>query len=223
MSKDYSEIAYKHTRFFVEECGERIAGTAQMNKAAEHAAEVFRSLGMKYIQHHFQVPVCSTEKSVVELISNKQITPLPHTNVCFCTDTPEGGLTAEAVLIHSDVKKMGVIGEIYPISDKCIKTDIKGKIVVIERSVLMDYPDIDTYKVLEKYKPAAVIFTTDESQQGIPYVYSNFEYREAQYMLPSFIMNKNDVNKLFSQNDKVILHVELKTQVQKKESTNTIG
>ena len=31
MSKDYSEIAYKHTRFFVEECGERIAGTAQMN------------------------------------------------------------------------------------------------------------------------------------------------------------------------------------------------
>ncbi len=42
-------------------------------------------------------------------------------------------------------------------------------------------------------------------------------------MLPSFIMNKNDVNKLFSQNDKVILHVELKTQVQKKESTNTIG
>ena len=35
MSKDYSEIAYKHTRFFVEECGERIAGTAQMNKAAE--------------------------------------------------------------------------------------------------------------------------------------------------------------------------------------------
>lgn len=194
-----------------------------MNKAAEHAVEVFRSLGMKYIQHHFQVPVCSTEKSVVELISNKQITPLPHTNVCFCTDTPEGGLTAEAVLIHSDVKKMGVIGEIYPISDKCIKTDIKGKIVVIERSVLMDYPDIATYKVLEKYKPAAVIFTTDESQQGIPYVYSNFEYREAQYMLPSFIMNKNDVNKLFSQNDKVILHVELKTQVQKKESTNTIG
>ena len=76
MSKDYSEIAYKHTRFFVEECGERIAGTAQMNKAAEHAVEVFRSLGMKYIQHHFQVPVCSTEKSVVELISNKQITPL---------------------------------------------------------------------------------------------------------------------------------------------------
>lgn len=223
MSKDYSEIAYKHTRFFVEECGERIAGTAQMNKAAEHAVEVFRSLGMKYIQHHFQVPVCSTEKSVVELISNKQITPLPHTNMCFCTDTPEGGLTAEAVLIHSDVKKMGVIGEIYPISDKCIKTDIKGKIVVIERSVLMDYPDIDTYKVLEKNKPAAVIFTTDESQQGIPYVYSNFEYREAQYMLPSFIMNKNDVNKLFSQNDKVILHVELKTQVQKKESTNTIG
>lgn len=143
--------------------------------------------------------------------------------MCFCTDTPEGGLTAEAVLIHSDVKKMGAIGEIYPISDKCIKTDIKGKIVVIERSVLMDYPDIDTYKVLEKYKPAAVIFTTDESQQGIPYVYSNFEYREAQYMLPSFIMNKNDVNKLFSQNDKVILHVELKTQVQKKESTNTIG
>lgn len=136
MSKDYSEIAYKHTRFFVEECGERIAGTTPMNKAAEHAVEVFRSLGMKYIQHHFQVPVCRTEKSVVELISNKQITPLPHTNVCFCTDTPEGGLTAEAVLIHSDVKKMGVIGEIYPISDKCIKTDIKGKIVVIERSVL---------------------------------------------------------------------------------------
>lgn len=101
----------------------------------------------------FQVPVCSTEKSVVELISNKQITPLPHTNVCFCTDTPEGGLTAEAVLIHSDVKTMGVIGEIYPISDKCIKTDIKGKIVVIERSVLMDYPDIDTYKVLENISP----------------------------------------------------------------------
>lgn len=37
-------------------------------------------------------------------------------------------------------------------------------------------------------------------------------------MLPSFIMNKNDVNKLFSQNDKVILHVELKTQVQKKKA-----
>ena len=31
MSKDYSEIAYKHTRFFVEECGERIAGTAQID------------------------------------------------------------------------------------------------------------------------------------------------------------------------------------------------
>jgi len=45
----FSDIAYKHTRFFVEECGERIAGTAQMNKAAEHAVEVFRSLGMKYI------------------------------------------------------------------------------------------------------------------------------------------------------------------------------
>lgn len=43
MSKDYSEIAYKHTRFFVEECGERIAGTTPMNKAAEHAVEVFRS------------------------------------------------------------------------------------------------------------------------------------------------------------------------------------
>ena len=67
MSKDYSEIAYKHTRFFVEECGERIAGTTPMNKAAEHAVEVFRSLGMKYIQHHFQVPVCRTEKSVREL------------------------------------------------------------------------------------------------------------------------------------------------------------
>ena len=47
MSKDYSEIAYKHTRFFVEECGERIAGTAQMNKAAEHAVEVFLFAALK--------------------------------------------------------------------------------------------------------------------------------------------------------------------------------
>ena len=109
MSKDYSEIAYKHTRFFVEECGERIAGTAQMNKAAEHAVEVFRSLGMKYIQHHFQVPVCRTEKSVVELISNKQITPLPHTNVCFCTDTPEGGLTAGSCTLYIQTSRKWVL------------------------------------------------------------------------------------------------------------------
>lgn len=223
MNNNYSEIAYEHTRYFVEECGERIAGTAPMDKAEKHAAEVFVSLGMKYIQHRFQVPVCNTEKSIVELISDEQTIPLPHTSVCFCTDTPAGGITAEAVRIHSDVRKMGVIGEIYPINDKCINTDIKGKIAVIERSVLMDYPDIDTYKALEKYDPAAVIFTTDEAQQGIPYVYSNFEYREASYMLPSFVMNKNDVNKLFSENKNVILHIELKTQVKKAESTNTIG
>lgn len=65
MSKDYSEIAYKHTRFFVEECGERIAGTAQMNKAAEHAAEVFRSLGMKYIQHHFKYLFAALKKALL--------------------------------------------------------------------------------------------------------------------------------------------------------------
>lgn len=216
------EIAYEHTRYLVEECGERIAGSAEMNKAISYVEGVFDSLGMEKKVEPFQVPRCITKKSHVAVHIDDSWLEIANTNVCFAKDTPEGGITAQAVYIPCEKYSMGLIGEIYPLKEEQLGEKIRDKIVILGRNILMDYPDVDSYKILEKYHALAVIFTTSEKQMGIPYVYANYETSRESYTIPSFVIHDSDAQKLVSL-DQIELHLEVETEIVECESENVIG
>ncbi|MCD7825291.1 MAG: M28 family peptidase [Clostridiaceae bacterium] len=222
MKASGDQIAYEHTRYLVEECGERIAGSPEMDKAISYVKEVFDSIGMEKITASFNVPRCITKKSRIAAQIGDEWVEIDHTNICFSKDTPEDGITAQAVYIPCEKYSMGLIGEIYPLKEEQLGEKVKDRIVILGRNILMDYPDIDTYKLLEKYHALAVIFTTSEEQKGIPYVYANYETSKETYMIPSFVIHDKDARKLAAM-DQIKLHLELETEILECESQNVIG
>lgn len=222
MKEKEEQMAYEYTKYLVEECGERIAGSSEMDKAISYVEGIFDSLGMEKRIESFQVPRCITKKSYVAVHINDSWVEIANTNVCFAQNTPEGGITAQAVYIPCEKYNMGLIGEIYPLKEEKLGEKVRDKIVILGRNILMDYPDVDSYKLLEKYHALAVIFTTSKEQEGIPYVYANYETSNESYMIPSFVIHDSDAQKLASM-EQIELHLELETEVMECESKNVIG
>ena len=62
-----SKRAYEHTRFFTEDCGQRIAGTPQVLKASDYILDYYRENGIMTDTHEFEVPVSTIKKSVLQV------------------------------------------------------------------------------------------------------------------------------------------------------------
>ena len=127
----FNEI-YKHTKYFVEECGKRTAGTEAVIKASDYIVDYYKKNGIKTEIHEFNVPVCEIEKSQLKFKTTEGWLETEHTAALFSKATPDGGITLPLVYAEN--------GSIANLKD----VDVKGKAVLICRDVYMEYPDMNS-------------------------------------------------------------------------------
>ncbi len=96
-----SKRAYEHTRFFTEDCGQRIAGTPQVLKASDYILDYYRENGIMTDTHEFEVPVSTIKKSVLQVYRNDAWEDIRHTPAIFSKATPEGGMDLELVYVEN--------------------------------------------------------------------------------------------------------------------------
>ena len=172
-----SKRAYEHTRFFTEDCGQRIAGTPQVLKASDYILDYYRENGIMTDTHEFEVPVSTIKKSVLQVYRNDAWEDIRHTPAIFSKATPEGGMDLELVYVEN--------GNIASFKTK----DVRGKAALICRDVYFEYPDINMYKRLYEYGAAAVIYTTTDGHWDVPFVYANFETMHEEFTIPTFVIH----------------------------------
>lgn len=202
--------AYEHTRYFVEECGQRVAGTEAVLKASDYIIDVFNDAGITTELHEFEVPVCEPEYSVLRAKIDEEWVEIKHTPALFSKETPKGGKTLPFVYAEN--------GSIANLKEK----DIKGKAVLICRDVYMIYPDISMYKRLYEYGAAAVIYTTSDGHWDIPYVYANFETMSEDFTIPTAIIHFKTAMELLEKGVSEIF-IDVKFNIRKGVTRNTIG
>lgn len=201
---------YEHAKFFVEECGQRVAGTDSLLKASDYIAKYYQENGIQTETHDFEVPVCKVENSLLKARINGEWTELAHTAALFSKETPEGGITLPLVYVEN--------GSVANFKEQ----DVKGKAVLICRDVYMVYPDISMYKRLHEYGAAAVIYTTNDGHWDVPYVYANFETMDAEYTIPTAIIHYKTALELLNKGASEI-HMEAQFDITMGKTRNTIG
>ena len=205
-----SKRAYEHTRFFTEDCGQRIAGTPQVLKASDYILDYYRENGIMTDTHEFEVPVSTIKKSVLQVYRNDAWEDIRHTPAIFSKATPEGGMDLELVYVEN--------GNIASFKTK----DVRGKAALICRDVYFEYPDINMYKRLYEYGAAAVIYTTTDGHWDVPFVYANFETMHEEFTIPTFVIHwKTALELLNSGVNKV--HLEFDFEIELGKTRTTIG
>ena len=202
--------AYEITRYLVDECGIRLAGTPELNKGSEYVASKLEEYGVDVTFHQYQIPVCNVTKSEVKVKLNDDFVAISHTAAMFAGQTPEEGITLPLVYCGN-----GSIGELE-------RSHIRGKAVLICRDVYFEYPDLDMYKRLFKYGAAAVLYTTSDGQKGIPVVYANYEFMNEPYTIPTFAIGFDDATRIVQHGDTEIFLL-AKYDITMQNSQNTIG
>lgn len=195
-----SRDCYEMMRFFANGCGCRVAGTENARKASDFIKEYFedlQDLGVEVETFDFEVPIADFEYSSFAAKVNGEWIDFPHLPAMFAADTPEGGLTVPFVYVGN--------GSDYELNKK----DVNGKAVLITRDVLMNYPDIATYRKLHARGAKMVIYTTTDGQQALPSVYANYELRDDEAMMPTVTMMDADALKLVRYNVSEV-HYEVK-------------
>lgn len=201
---------YDHAKFFVEECGERMAGTESVMKASGYIVDYYKENGIKTETHDFEVPVCNVRNSALKAKINGEWIELTHTPALFSKETPEGGITLPLVYAEN--------GSVANFKEK----DVKGKVVLICRDVYMVYPDVAMYKRLHEYGAAAVIYTTNDGHWGVPYVYANFETMDADYTIPTAVVHYKTALELLNKGAEEI-HMDIQFDISMGKTRNTIG
>ena len=202
--------AYEHTRYFTEECGQRIAGTEAVLKASDYIISYFKGKGIPTEIHEFQVPVCEVEHSVLKAKTDGEWSELEHTPALFSKETPVGGMTLPFIYAED--------GSIANLKEK----DVRGKAVLICRDVYMVYPDISMYKRLHEYGAAAVIYTTNDGHWDVPYVYANFETMNEEFTIPTAVIHYKTAMQLLAKGTDEIF-IDVKFNIRKGMTRNTIG
>lgn len=202
--------AYEHTKYFTEECGQRIAGTPAVIKASDYILEYYKENGIKSETFDFSVPVCTMNKSVLQAKINGEWTDLKHTPAMFCGKTPEGGLDLELVYVENG----------SPANFK--DNDVKGKCALICRDVYFEYPDLNMYKLLAEYGAAAVIYTTSDGHWDVPYVYANYETMDEPYTIPTAVIHWKKALELLTDGVNEI-HMEIDYSVADGPTRTTVG
>ena len=202
--------AYEHTKFFVEECGQRLAGTPEVLKASDYILDYYNKHEIKSETFAFEVPVCTVTKSVLQVKRDGRWEDLKHTPALFCGQTPVGGLDLPLVYVEN-----GSIANFEAI-------DVKNKCVLICRDVYMEYPDINMYKRLAENGAVAVIYTTNDGHWDVPYVYANYETMEEAYTIPTAIIHWNTALEILT-NGLNEIHMEISFDIKNGTTRNTIG
>ena len=94
MKLHMNEKAYEHTRYFTEECGERIARTEAVLKASDYIINYFKGEGIHTEIHEFEVPVCEVEHSILKAKTGGEWIELKHTPALFSKETPMTTISA---------------------------------------------------------------------------------------------------------------------------------
>lgn len=202
--------AYEHTKYFVEECGQRLAGTPEVLKASDYIIDYYKEHGIRTETFEFEVPVCTVRKSVLQAKHDGKWRDLKHTPALFCGQTPEGGIDLPLVYAEN-----GSVANFEA-------ADVRGKCVLICRDVYMEYPDINMYKRLAEYGAAAVIYTTNDGHWDVPYVYANYETMDEEYTIPTAIIHWNTALELLTEGVNEI-HMEILFDIKNGRTRNTIG
>ena len=207
---EMSKRAYEHTKFFTEDCGQRIAGTPQVLKASDYILDYYRENSIMSDTHEFEVPVSTIKKSVFQVYRNDAWEDVRHTPAIFSKATPEGGMDLDLVYVEN--------GNVASFKAK----DVRGKAALICRDVYFEYPDINMYKRLYEYGAAAVIYTTTDGHWDVPFVYANFETMHEEFTIPTFIIHwKTALDLLQSGVNK--LHLEFDFEIELGKTRTTIG
>ena len=204
------ERVYEHTRYFVQECGQRIAGTAPLLKASDYIIDFYKKEGIKTETYEFEVPVCKVLKSEVKAKIGDQWLDLAHTPVMFARSTPKEGIALPLVYVEN--------GSIANFEEK----DVKGKIVLISRDVYQIYPDLSMYKRLYEYGAAAVLYTTNDGHWDVPYVYANFETMDEPDTIPTAVIHYNTALDLV-QKHATEVYMNIQYEVEMGKTRTTIG
>lgn len=201
---------YHHTKQIVDKYGVRVAGSQQSLDASDYVADYYHKLGIQVETHEFEVPVCCVDQSEFKVKREGKWEELKHAPVLFSKQTGDEGKILPLVYIED--------GSVSKIKEK----DIKGKAVLICRDVLRIYPDLNMYKRLHEYGAAALIYTTNDGQWEVPYVYSNFEMMNEDYIIPTVIIHHNTALALLRDH---VSEVSLKIcfDVTMKKARNVIG
>ena len=202
--------AYEITRYLVDECGVRVAGTPELDKGSEYVASKLKEYGVDVTFHRYKIPVCKVKSSEVKVKLGNEYIELPHTAAMFAGQTSDEGITLPLIYCGN-----GTVRDLE-------QEDIRGKAVLISRDVYFEYPDLDMYKRLYEYGVAAVIYTTSEGQKGIPVVYANYEFMNEPYTIPTFVISFNDATRIV-QNGNTEVFLLAKYDVTMQDSQNTIG
>lgn len=202
--------AYEITNYLATQCGKRIAGTENLNKASRYIASKFDEYGVENEFHKFTIPVCEIEYSRLEVTVDGNKKVIEHKPSLFSKSTEKGGISLPLVFCGN--------GSIAELDAK----DVKGKAVLIFRDSYIEYPDLLMYKRLYEYGVKAVFFTSSDGHRGIPYVYSNYEFLNEEYTIPTAIISFDDAN-ILARHDDVIIDYEVKFNINEAETQNTIG
>ena len=204
------ENAYRHTKYFVEECGERVAGTAAVLKASDYILDFYQRNGIASETFDFQVPVCSVRRSLLQVKKMGRWEDVPHTPALFCGQTPQQGMELALVYVED-----GSVANLRQV-------DVKGKAVLICRDVYMEYPDIDMYRRLAEYGAAAVLYTTSDGHWDLPYVYANYETMEEAFTIPTAVIHYRTALRLLQEGVEEI-RLAIRFDVESGATRNTIA
>lgn len=202
--------AYKHVKYFVEDCGHRYVGGPEVIKASEYIVKQFESYGLDVELQEFQLPICDVKNSDVKVKVDNQWKTLRHTPALYSKDTPEEGITLPLVYCEG--------GSVYNLESN----DVRGKAVLICRDAYVEYPDIKMYKRLQEYGVKAVFYTSSDGHRDIPYVYANCEHINEPYTIPTAILSYDDAMEL-ARKDNVEIFYNYQYELVEKTVRNTIG
>ena len=202
--------AYEVTRYLVEECGIRVAGTDRLNKASLYIAEKFREYGVDTAFHTFDIPICQIKNSSCKINIGEESRDMDHRPVLFSKETPAGGISLPLIYCED-----GSAGELEA-------HDLEGKAVLICRDSYIEYPDLNMYKRLYEYGVKAVFYTSSDGHKDIPFVYANFEYLDEPYTIPTAILLYDDAKELAKRDD-VTIEYEVSYERVSAKTQNTIG
>ena len=205
-----NDMAYNHTAYLTEQCGIRIAGSTNAMKASEYVADTMDKSGLDVERHVFITPICDVKHSELKYRTKGDWIDIPHTPALFSRQTPQEGITLPLVYVEN--------GSVAALE----ANDIRDKAVLICRDVYMDYPDVETYKLLHKYGVAMVIYTTSDGHKDIPYVYANYESMDEEYTIPTAIVHYDTAVELVK-NHSIEIHYSVQFDITKGESMNVIG
>lgn len=201
--------AYEITRYLADECGIRVAGTENLNKASKYIASKFEEYGVDNEFHYFEIPICEILESSCYITINGKKTPIDHKPALFSKEPPAD--FAVPLVYCED----GSIGELET-------KDLKGKAVLICRDSYIEYPDLNMYKRLHEYGVKAVFYTSSDGHKDIPYVYANYEFIDEDYTIPTAILLYDDAKEL-AQKDDIVIEYSAKFNITYAKTQNTIG